>query len=330
MATADGIKAPNHHAVLTELCGRNFEPGPDQFPKDEKIHQEGKVHQPTFYVEVSISDIRKICRGPSVKKARQDACLAVLKVLAERLNDIKTLKYVAQFENPEVIAEDEIGKLPSMDHVGQNPGINSVGKLHELFVKNKWIIPVYETIKTLGPPHDRTFTVECIVYHEGNLIKKQATARSVKDGKKLAADQIMAILPISQATISPEAGTIIPPTEGDKKRQNIARRLVFDWLNKRHSFFILFIQKSYVTSVCPSLWSCYFAWSSWRIYCSYLDDEQLDLSELQRSRVPGLWPPLLWWVFVTCAAGSGLRRRVVLRAGLPFRLLPTADLFLVR
>ena len=56
-------------------------------------------------------------------------------------------------------------------------------------------LPVYNTIKTEGPPHQRIFTIEVIVYSKS---MGQGTANSKKAAEQIAAQQVIKKLNITE------------------------------------------------------------------------------------------------------------------------------------
>ena len=62
-------------------------------------------------------------------------------------------------------------------------GENTVGKLQEVCMFQKWNFPIYETLSEEGLPHDKTFRISCVVpsqpYQEIGVAKTKKLAKRV-------------------------------------------------------------------------------------------------------------------------------------------------------
>lgn len=77
------------------------------------------------------------------------------------------------------------------DETSAKPGSenNPVGKLQEICMKRRWRPPSYETVNEIGLPHERVFTMTCII--ENIEMEVQGIGRSKKIAKRNAALEIL-------------------------------------------------------------------------------------------------------------------------------------------
>lgn len=117
----------------------------------------------------------------------------LLSPTASKLNDIRSLEFVDKYKEDVVIPDDTgISHKSSGDtKTSDETEVNSVGSLQTVCMKNHWRPPEYKTTDTIGPPHDRSFTVSCEVYPEGIKILKQGSGKSLRVAKRNAAMEIL-------------------------------------------------------------------------------------------------------------------------------------------
>jgi len=82
--------------------------------------------------------------------------------------------------------------LPLLDRLSERPATrnNPKGKLQEYAQSNGFDVPLYETIETSGPEHDRMFKVEVSACSK----KWSATAGSKREAERLSASKALAEL----------------------------------------------------------------------------------------------------------------------------------------
>ena len=174
---------------------------------------EGVVHAPIFCYKVSVGDIGSVSTGQSKKKAKHAAAHnALIKLLKVAKEELKTLpsytleeyKESDEFLNNMLIAgylylkriEDQIKSYEIPNLCDQNQ-INSVGKLQEVCMKNKWTPPTYETIddELNDNVHEKIFTMICeIKILNGEILTERGQGRSKKEAKRLSALKMLKAL----------------------------------------------------------------------------------------------------------------------------------------
>ncbi|XP_035223631.1 RISC-loading complex subunit tarbp2-like isoform X2 [Stegodyphus dumicola] len=175
-------------SLLQELCAQQ-----GMTPDYKLMSVEGAVHAPTFMYRVQVNEVVATATGQSKKKAKHAAAKAVL----ERLLS-KDGEYPQGFLSDGVTVNAEnlteiISEPAAVPAAEENVEGNPVGALQELCMKRKWQPPYYETEKATGLPHEKVFSIMCVVDNhttsgEGKskrLAKRQAADNMLKRLKAL-------------------------------------------------------------------------------------------------------------------------------------------------
>lgn len=159
-------------SVLQELCMRR-----GNSPKYELVQIEGEVHDPIFVYRVTIGNFTTDATGSSKKKAKHAAAKTVLDIIMQAGG--AGLPGVG--DPPEVPSQF---LPPNDDDIPGNP----VGSLLELCVEGtRWPAPTYDLTKEEGAPHDRTFSIACIV----GANREIGSGKSKKLAKRQAAHKMI-------------------------------------------------------------------------------------------------------------------------------------------
>ncbi|XP_075237123.1 protein Loquacious-like isoform X2 [Lycorma delicatula] len=156
-------------SVLQELLSRR-----GTTPKYELVQVEGAIHEPTFRYRVTVADVVAMGTGRSKKEAKHTAAKAVL----DRLIGIN--------ENELNCTSDSLLSNRMMSPYDDKIGGNPIGLVQELCMSRRWPPPSYETEHEEGLPHERQFTIACIVYK----YKEVGTGKSKKLAKRQAANKM--------------------------------------------------------------------------------------------------------------------------------------------
>uniref|UniRef100_A0A182MT42 DRBM domain-containing protein n=1 Tax=Anopheles culicifacies TaxID=139723 RepID=A0A182MT42_9DIPT len=180
--TTNNMKTPI--SVLQELLSRR-----GITPQYDLIQVEGAVHEPTFRYRVSYKDKDAMGTGKSKKEAKHAAAKALIeKLTGSSFNDYPGA-YTAE-EKPDVNEEEPTG--------------NPIGWLQEMCMSRRWAPPMYKTETEKGLPHERQFTIACVVkqYQEvgegksKKIAKRQAAQKMWQrlQDQPLESNQMMALL----------------------------------------------------------------------------------------------------------------------------------------
>lgn len=123
-------------------------------PKYDLVQIEGEVHEPTFKYRVTIGEFVATGSGQSKKKAKHCAAKAILEKLIGAQNAGKA--GVGQPTIPDLAKEI---LSPYDDGIQGNP----VGLLQEMCMSRRWPPPTYDLSNEEGLPHERSFTLHCII-----------------------------------------------------------------------------------------------------------------------------------------------------------------------
>jgi len=148
-------------------------------PKYDLVQIEGAVHEPTFKYRVTIGEFVATGCGQSKKKAKHSAAKAILDKLKG-----------AQDSGKAPVGQPAIPDLASKILSPYDDGIqgNPVGTLQELCMSRRWPPPVYELSNEEGLPHERMFTIHCVI--EGKYTETGA-GKSKKLAKRQAANKMI-------------------------------------------------------------------------------------------------------------------------------------------
>lgn len=159
-------------SVLQELLSRR-----GVTPKYELVQVEGAIHEPTFRYRVSVGEILAMGTGRSKKEAKHAAAKAILeKLIGSEGEGIPPTKNGTP-NSAEIGSKST--SVPGDDLMMVNP----IGLLQELCMSRRWPPPAYETEFEEGLPHERQFTISCVVFKH----KETGTGKSKKIAKRLAA-----------------------------------------------------------------------------------------------------------------------------------------------
>ncbi|GIY26534.1 RISC-loading complex subunit tarbp2, partial [Caerostris extrusa] len=169
-------------SLLQELCAIN-----GINPEYQLMSVEGAVHAPTFMYRVRVNEVVATATGQSKKKAKHAAAKAALEALLTKEGGFQdgfaSDGVLVNAENlNEIIAEAAV--VPAVD---ENCSKNPVGALQELCMKMKWQPPYYETEKATGLPHEKIFSIMCMV----DSFQTSGEGKSKRLAKRQAADKML-------------------------------------------------------------------------------------------------------------------------------------------
>eukprot|EP00092_Neocalanus_flemingeri_P038031 GFUD01041400.1.p1 GENE.GFUD01041400.1~~GFUD01041400.1.p1 ORF type:complete len:356 (-),score=137.13 GFUD01041400.1:30-1097(-) len=150
-----------------------------QTPKYDLVQIEGAVHEPTFKYRVTIGQFVATGSGQSKKKAKHSAAKAILDKLIGAQNSGKAP--VGQPTIPDLATEI---LSPYDDGIQGNP----VGVLQELCMTRRWPPPTYDLSHEEGLPHERSFTIHCIIEDKHT---ETGAGKSKKLAKRQAANKMI-------------------------------------------------------------------------------------------------------------------------------------------
>jgi len=164
----------NPVSLLQELYVRR-----GQTPQYDLVQIEGEVHEPTFKYRVAIGEFAATGSGQSKKKAKHSAAKALLDKLMG-----------AQKTGKAPVGQPTIPDLATEIHSPYDDGIqgNPVGSLQEVCMSRRWPPPTYDLSHEEGLPHERSFTIHCII--EGKHTETGA-GKSKKLAKRQAANKMI-------------------------------------------------------------------------------------------------------------------------------------------
>ncbi|KAK6620325.1 hypothetical protein RUM44_006726 [Polyplax serrata] len=154
-------------SILQELLSRR-----GTTPKYELVQIEGAIHEPTFRYRVTVADAVALGTGRSKKVAKHAAAKNILeKLVGEVVRDEATPS-----TNATNIPNQAVN---SYDKISGNP----IGTLQEMCISHRWQPPTYEMTSEEGLPHERQFTIACVVFQYREI----GTGKSKKLAKRQAA-----------------------------------------------------------------------------------------------------------------------------------------------
>jgi len=194
-------------SLLQELCVRK-----GITPKYDLVQIEGAVHEPTFKNRVTVAEFSDFGSGQSKKKAKHSAAKAILDKL---LGSQAFGGALSETATDGTIVSNHVSGNSYDDGIQGNP----IGTLQELCMSRRWPPPIYDLNAEEGLPHERQFTINCIV----GKYKEPGAGKSKKVAKRQAAYKMLQKLkdvPLepNQMGIAAEdgsAGTPIPPKKID-------------------------------------------------------------------------------------------------------------------
>ncbi|XP_054286754.1 interferon-inducible double-stranded RNA-dependent protein kinase activator A homolog isoform X1 [Macrosteles quadrilineatus] len=161
-------------SVLQELLSRR-----GTTPKYELVQVEGAIHEPTFRYRVTVADVVAMGIGRSKKEAKHAAAKNVLDKLIGN-TDPNMMNSMSNSINDQLLTGNMVS--PYEDKIGGNP----IGLLQELCMSRRWPPPTYQTEHEEGLPHERQFTIACVVFK----FKEIGTGKSKKLAKRQAANKM--------------------------------------------------------------------------------------------------------------------------------------------
>jgi len=150
-------------------------------PKYDLVQIEGAVHEPTFKYRVTVGEFVATGCGQSKKKAKHCAAKSILDKLIGAQNSGQAAP--GQPAIPDLANEI---LSPYDDGVQGNP----VGTLQEVCMNRRWPPPTYDLSNEEGLPHERSFTIVCII----GKFRETGSGKSKKLAKRQAANKMLAKL----------------------------------------------------------------------------------------------------------------------------------------
>ncbi|XP_066997982.1 protein Loquacious isoform X2 [Anabrus simplex] len=162
-------------SVLQELLSRR-----GTTPRYELVQIEGAIHEPTFRYRVTVADVVAMGTGRSKKEAKHAAAKALLDKIILAPGEEGVLTVGANLGIPEGVKNEIIS--PYDDKITGNP----IGSLQEMCMNRRLPPPCYEMVNEEGLPHERLFTIACIVFK----LRETGTGKSKKLAKRMAAHKM--------------------------------------------------------------------------------------------------------------------------------------------
>ncbi|OAD53780.1 Interferon-inducible double stranded RNA-dependent protein kinase activator A [Eufriesea mexicana] len=166
-------------SILQEMMIKNL-----TVPTYELIHNGGGSHMNSFTYQVTCNELTATGVGRSKKDAKHEAAKAMLETIAAHRGYLQlppsTEQTSVRTPLPPIVPEVE--RIPP-----DVPFVNAIGDLQTLCVENKLQYPIYDTISDVGPPHDKTFTIQCEVAN----FKEIGIAKTKKQAKQEAAKKML-------------------------------------------------------------------------------------------------------------------------------------------
>jgi len=150
-------------------------------PKYDLVQIEGAVHEPTFKYRVTVGEFVATGCGQSKKKAKHCAAKSILDKLIGAQNS-------GQASPGQPAIPDLANEIlsPYDDGIQGNP----VGTLQEVCMNRRWPPPTYDLNNEEGLPHERSFTIICII----SKFRETGSGKSKKLAKRQAANKMLAKL----------------------------------------------------------------------------------------------------------------------------------------
>ncbi|CAL1288981.1 unnamed protein product [Larinioides sclopetarius] len=169
-------------SLLQELCATN-----GINPDYQLMSVEGAVHAPTFMYRVRVNDVVATATGQSKKKAKHAAAKAVLEILLSEDGLFKE-GFVSDgvLVNSQTL-NDIIAESVTAPPIDESCSKNPVGALQELCMKMRWQPPYYETEKATGLPHEKVFSIMCMV----DNFQTSGEGKSKRLAKRQAAENML-------------------------------------------------------------------------------------------------------------------------------------------
>ncbi|GBM59659.1 Interferon-inducible double-stranded RNA-dependent protein kinase activator A A [Araneus ventricosus] len=169
-------------SLLQELCATN-----GINPDYQLMSVEGAVHAPTFMYRVRVNEVVATATGQSKKKAKHAAAKAVLEILLSEDGLFKE-GFVSDgvLVNSQTL-NDIIAESVTAPPIDESCSKNPVGALQELCMKMRWQPPYYETEKATGLPHEKVFSIMCMV----DNFQTSGEGKSKRLAKRQAAENML-------------------------------------------------------------------------------------------------------------------------------------------
>uniref|UniRef100_A0A182P4B9 DRBM domain-containing protein n=1 Tax=Anopheles epiroticus TaxID=199890 RepID=A0A182P4B9_9DIPT len=171
--TTNNMKTPI--SVLQELLSRR-----GITPQYDLIQVEGAVHEPTFRYRVSYQDKDAMGTGKSKKEAKH----AAAKALIDKLTGSSFHDHPGVYMN--VHKEVHNAHNNTNANGDEEPTGNPIGWLQEMCMARRLPPPTYETETEEGLPHERQFTIACVVLN----YREVGEGKSKKIAKRQAAQKM--------------------------------------------------------------------------------------------------------------------------------------------
>ncbi|XP_053667298.1 RISC-loading complex subunit tarbp2 [Anopheles marshallii] len=167
-------------SVLQELLSRR-----GITPQYDLIQVEGTVHEPAFRYRVSYQDKDAMGTGKSKKEAKQAAAKALIEKLMGSVYYDQHDRTILNGLKHDAANVQTIGnsRVPTNE---EEPTGNPIGWLQEMCMARRWPPPTYETETEKGLPHERQFTIACVVLK----FREVGEGKSKKVAKRQAAQKM--------------------------------------------------------------------------------------------------------------------------------------------
>ncbi|XP_026470194.1 interferon-inducible double-stranded RNA-dependent protein kinase activator A homolog isoform X2 [Ctenocephalides felis] len=165
-------------SILQELLSRR-----GSTPKYELVQIEGAIHEPTFRYRVTVADTVAMGTGRSKKEAKHAAAKALLDKLTG-IQSTDTITTNGSVPNTGAATPDINGQ-GSANYEDKGIG-NPIGWLQEMCMSRRWPPPHYEMDFEEGLPHERQFTIACVVFKH----REVGQGKSKKLAKRQAAHKM--------------------------------------------------------------------------------------------------------------------------------------------
>ncbi|CRL02681.1 CLUMA_CG015794, isoform A [Clunio marinus] len=181
-------------SILQELLSRR-----GITPNYELVQIEGAVHEPSFRYRVSFNDKDAMGVGRSKKEAKHAAAKALIdKLTGLNLSDTFYQQQKSFASNGSGGALNTSSSSTNFDEKNQMG--NPIGVLQEFCMSKHWPPPQYEVEVEVGLPHERQFTIGCLVLK----FREVGMGKSKKIAKRQAAQKMWERLqsqPMDQADV---------------------------------------------------------------------------------------------------------------------------------
>ncbi|XP_049279557.1 RISC-loading complex subunit tarbp2 isoform X2 [Anopheles funestus] len=166
-------------SVLQELLSRR-----GITPQYDLIQVEGTVHEPAFRYRVSYQDKDAMGTGKSKKEAKQAAARALIEKLMGSVYYDQHDRTILNGLKPDATSVQTITNSATINE--EEPTGNPIGWLQEMCMARRWPPPTYETETEKGLPHERQFTIACVVLK----FREVGEGKSKKVAKRQAAQKM--------------------------------------------------------------------------------------------------------------------------------------------